>query len=119
MLIHDRALLITFYRPFITKAPEGLPAAQQQAWQSQIRNKMDTAALQTNSIVDNLAREKLLEFGGPMTCVPSPLFLLLMKFPLIAIDLHCSYQLCKCTFSTASRLMILFGGWASTSWSCV
>ncbi|KAB8218256.1 C6 transcription factor [Aspergillus novoparasiticus] len=65
--LHYQALLITFYRPYITKVPEGLPAAQQQAWRSQIRNKMDAAALQTNSIVDNLAREKLLEFGGPMT----------------------------------------------------
>ncbi|EIT78082.1 C6 transcription factor [Aspergillus oryzae 100-8] len=65
--LHYQALLITFYRPYITKVPEGLPVAQQQAWRSQIRNKMDAAALQTNSIVDNLAREKLLEFGGPMT----------------------------------------------------
>ncbi|KAE8378348.1 C6 transcription factor [Aspergillus bertholletiae] len=65
--LHYQALLITFYRPFITKVPEGLPETQQQEWQSQIRNKLDAAALQTNSIIDNLAREKLLSYGGPMT----------------------------------------------------
>ncbi|KAB8235430.1 Zn(II)2Cys6 transcription factor [Aspergillus alliaceus] len=90
--LHYQSLLITFYRPFITKIPEGLPAVQQQAWQSQIRNKLDAAALQTNSILDNLAREKLLEFAGPMTP------------PLLVPAMHVHLLNCKSSDGLSRRL---------------
>ncbi|KAK2774716.1 hypothetical protein FQN53_003523 [Emmonsiellopsis sp. PD_33] len=65
--LHYQAFLITFYRPFITKAPENLPLAHQEVWQNQIRNKIDVAALQTNVILDSMTRENLLGFAAPMT----------------------------------------------------
>ncbi|KAJ5423810.1 Transcription factor, partial [Penicillium cf. griseofulvum] len=65
--LHYQAFIITFYRPFITKAPEGLPASRQGSWQAHVRNQINTAALQTNAVLDNLAHEKLLGFSGPMT----------------------------------------------------
>ncbi|RHZ62482.1 fungal specific transcription factor domain-containing protein [Aspergillus thermomutatus] len=65
--LHYQASVITFYRPCMAKAPEGLPSSQLQAWQAEIRNKIDAAALQTNAILDNLVREKLLDFAEPMT----------------------------------------------------
>ncbi|KAJ6139441.1 hypothetical protein N7471_005927 [Penicillium samsonianum] len=65
--LHYQAFIITFYRPFITKDPEGLPASRQDIWQTHVRNQLNMAALQTNSIVDNLANEKLLTLSAPMT----------------------------------------------------
>ncbi|OJJ32923.1 hypothetical protein ASPWEDRAFT_42951 [Aspergillus wentii DTO 134E9] len=65
--LHYQAFLITFYRRFITKAPDDLPITQQESWQLNIRRKMDAAALQSNAILDNLAREKLIDYAGPMT----------------------------------------------------
>jgi hypothetical protein len=70
-----RAFLITFYRPFTKRLPEGVPSINQTTYQSAIRAKVDAAALQTNTILDALAREKLLNFAGPMTWVSSLLFL--------------------------------------------
>lgn len=67
ILTSTRAFIITFYRPFITKPPEGLPPSRQETWQTHVRNQIDAAALQTNAILDIIAREKLLEFAGPMT----------------------------------------------------
>lgn len=63
----DRAALVTFYSPYITRIPEHLPPAHAKAWQSEIRSQLDSAALQTNSILNDLVREKLLAFAGPMT----------------------------------------------------
>ncbi|KAJ6008619.1 hypothetical protein N7522_003635 [Penicillium canescens] len=65
--LHYQAFLVTFYRPFITKTPEGLPIPRQNSWQIHVRNSIDTAALQTNAVLDSLVREKLLDFSGPMT----------------------------------------------------
>jgi hypothetical protein len=62
-----RAFLITFYRPFTKRLPEGVPSINQSTYQSAMRAKVDAAALQTNTILDALAREKLLNFAGPMT----------------------------------------------------
>ncbi|KAM0119073.1 hypothetical protein ACP6JC_004225 [Aspergillus fumigatus] len=62
-----RAFLITFYRPFTNRLPEGVPSINQTIYQSAVRAKVDAAALQTNTILDALAREKLLNFAGPMT----------------------------------------------------
>ncbi|OQD64276.1 hypothetical protein PENPOL_c008G07375 [Penicillium polonicum] len=65
--LHYQAFIVTFYRPLITKAPEGLPTSHQDTWQTHVRNQINTAALQTNAIIDNLAHEKLLAFSAPMT----------------------------------------------------
>ncbi|KAJ5168039.1 uncharacterized protein N7482_003633 [Penicillium canariense] len=65
--LHYQASLITFYRPYITKIPEHLPPAHVEAWQSEIRSQLDSAALQSNSILNDLVRERLLGFAGPMT----------------------------------------------------
>ncbi|KAF4765931.1 hypothetical protein HAV15_010739 [Penicillium sp. str.  len=65
--LHYQAALVTFYSPYITRIPEHLPPAHVKAWQSEIRSQLDTAALQSNSILNDLVREKLLAFAGPMT----------------------------------------------------
>lgn len=65
--LHYQAFLITFYRPFTNRLPEGVPSINQTIYQSAVRAKVDAAALQTNTILDALAREKLLNFAGPMT----------------------------------------------------
>ncbi|KAE8147144.1 C6 transcription factor [Aspergillus avenaceus] len=90
--LHYQALLITFYRPFINKAPEGLSTSHQYAWKSRIQSNIDSAALQTNSILDNLAREKLLEFAGPMTP------------PLLVPAMHVHLLNCKSSDPLSRRL---------------
>lgn len=64
---NDRVSLITFYRPYITRIPEHLPPAHVESWQREIRSQLDSAALQSNSIINELVRERLLGFAGPMT----------------------------------------------------
>lgn len=63
----DRAALITFYRPYITRIPNHLPPSHVKAWQSEIIKQLDSAALQTNAILNDLVRERILAFAGPMT----------------------------------------------------
>ncbi|KAF1812114.1 hypothetical protein P152DRAFT_466895 [Eremomyces bilateralis CBS 781.70] len=62
-----QTFIITFYRPFITKTPEGLPVSRQNTWQTHVRSQIVMAAIQTNAVLDSLVREKLLGFSGPMT----------------------------------------------------
>lgn len=62
-----RACLISFYRPFTKRVPEGVLPTNHAAYQSMIRSKVDSAALQTNAILDSLVREDLLSLAGPMT----------------------------------------------------
>lgn len=47
--------------------PDGVSPASHDTFQATIRTKVDAAAQQTNTIVDSLAREKLLSLAGPMT----------------------------------------------------
>ncbi|KAL4923009.1 Zn(II)2Cys6 transcription factor [Aspergillus undulatus] len=65
--LHYQACLITLYRRFTNRVPDGIPSTRHTAYQSMIRSKVDAAALQTNTILDYLAREQLLHFAGPMT----------------------------------------------------
>ncbi|KAJ5158132.1 uncharacterized protein N7500_007783 [Penicillium coprophilum] len=67
--LHYQAALITFYRPYITKIPKDLESAHVEAWQSEIGNHLDSAALQSNAILNDLVRERLLVFAAPMTLV--------------------------------------------------
>lgn len=60
-------VLITLYCPYIANAPSDLPLENKETWQADIRNKMDSAALRSNAVVDNIVREKLLPFSSPMT----------------------------------------------------
>ncbi|RFU80375.1 dehydrogenase, multihelical [Trichoderma arundinaceum] len=66
--LHYHAILITFYCPYISMTPKDLPLAIKHEWQIDMRNKMDSAALRSNAIVDNIVRDKLLRFACPMTC---------------------------------------------------
>ncbi|KAJ6096934.1 hypothetical protein N7486_007680 [Penicillium sp. IBT 16267x] len=65
--LHYQASLITFYLPYITRVPENLPLTNVEAWQSEIRSKLHSAAFQSNLILNDLVRENLLGFAGPMT----------------------------------------------------
>ncbi|KAF9895115.1 hypothetical protein FE257_000017 [Aspergillus nanangensis] len=65
--LHYQSALITFYRPCLTKQPEGLPDSVIESWQTRVHNKINSAAFQTNAILDSLTREKLLTFTCPMT----------------------------------------------------
>ncbi|CAG8296202.1 unnamed protein product [Penicillium nalgiovense] len=65
--LHYQASLITFYRPYITRIPEQLPPTHVEEWQHEIRSQLDLAALQSNSILNDLVRERLLSFACPMT----------------------------------------------------
>lgn len=67
LLLHYRAILIMFYRPYGTEVPDGLHPAHQQKWQHRMRREADTAASRTNDILDVLAQENLLEFALPLT----------------------------------------------------
>lgn len=61
------AILITFYCPYIAKAPDDLSLSIKDEWQVDMRNKMDAAAVRSNAIVDSIVRDKLLGFACPMT----------------------------------------------------
>ncbi|KAG9204287.1 hypothetical protein G6514_001361 [Epicoccum nigrum] len=65
--LHLQATLITFYRPFVSVAPQGLPSASEKSWKARMRSHMETAATQVNTILDSIAREGLVGFASPMT----------------------------------------------------
>ncbi|KZM27311.1 DNA binding [Ascochyta rabiei] len=65
--LHYQATLITFYRPFVSTVPQGLPPQAEEAWKSRVRTRMDTAATNSNGIVDCIARDGLVGFATPMT----------------------------------------------------
>ena len=60
-------MVITFYRPWENKAPDGLAPTAKENWQRRMRLSADAAASRTNEILDALVDEKLLGFAGPMT----------------------------------------------------
>jgi hypothetical protein len=63
----DRALCITFYRPFMIEVPQDMPLEARGEWRSQMQTKSEAAAFQTNVILEKIVREKLLSFAGPWT----------------------------------------------------
>ncbi|KAM0713380.1 hypothetical protein Q7P37_010342 [Cladosporium fusiforme] len=65
--LHNQALRITFYRPFSKDAMQAFPHDQREAWHEYMRTRADAAAFETNMILEQLARDKLLSFAGPMT----------------------------------------------------
>ncbi|GAD98048.1 C6 transcription factor, putative [Paecilomyces variotii No. 5] len=90
--LHFQALLITFYRPYITKVPIGLHDVHQTEWQRMIRLKVESAASKTNSILDIMAQDRLLEFACPMTT------------PLLMPAMHIHLMNCKSTDPLSRRL---------------
>ncbi|UKZ45915.1 hypothetical protein TrVGV298_000109 [Trichoderma virens] len=92
--LHYHAILITFYCPYIAKAPEDLSPAIKNEWQAEMRNKMDSAAVRSNAIVDNIVRDKLLRFACPMT--PS----------LLVSAMHVHLLNCKSTDALSRRLSL-------------
>ncbi|KAL7941839.1 fungal-specific transcription factor domain-containing protein [Trichoderma barbatum] len=92
--LHYHAILITFYCPYIAKAPDGLSPAIKDEWQADMRNKMDSAAVRSNAIVDNIVRDKLLSFACPMT--PS----------LLVSAMHVHLLNCKSTDALSRRLSL-------------
>ncbi|KAJ4863563.1 fungal specific transcription factor domain-containing protein [Trichoderma breve] len=92
--LHYHAILITFYCPYIAKAPEDLSPAIKNEWQNEMRNKMDSAAVRSNAIVDNIVRDKLLRFACPMT--PS----------LLVSAMHVHLLNCKSTDALSRRLSL-------------
>ncbi|XRM40844.1 hypothetical protein ABZX51_004149 [Aspergillus tubingensis] len=65
--LHYHALAGTFYRPFTTTLPEDLDPGEKESWQHRMRLKADAAASHTNTVVEAIAQDGLLEFAGPMT----------------------------------------------------
>lgn len=64
----DRALCITFYRPFLKDGvPQDVPLDARDEWQAQMQTKSEAAAFQTNVTLEKIARERLISFAGPMT----------------------------------------------------
>ena len=67
-VVGDRALCITFYRPFLKDGvPQDVPLDKREDWQAQMQTKSEAAAFQTNVLLEKIAREKLLSFAGNMT----------------------------------------------------
>lgn len=67
VLTMSRALRITFYRPFAKECIQMFAQDQREAWLEHRRARSDAAAFETNMILEQLARDKLLSFAGPMT----------------------------------------------------
>ncbi|GLA17660.1 hypothetical protein AnigIFM62618_004808 [Aspergillus niger] len=65
--LHYHALAGTFYRPFITTLPKDLDPVDKEGWTHRMRLKADAAASHTNTVVEAMAQDGLLEFSGPMT----------------------------------------------------
>ncbi|KAF9692734.1 hypothetical protein EKO04_008966 [Ascochyta lentis] len=65
--LHYQATLITFYRPFVSTAPQGLTLHTEEVWRSRIRARMESAATNSNGVLDCIAREGLVGFATPMT----------------------------------------------------
>jgi hypothetical protein len=82
----SKVVLTTFYRSYTIKTPEHLPLANQEAWKKEIRSKINSAALHTNAILDDIIREKLVGFAGPMTLVHSQWFPSIASLEPIAIS---------------------------------
>lgn len=64
---NHRAMLITFYRPWGTEFPDGIDPGAKGDWQHRMRLRADSAASQTNEILDRLVHDGLLGMAGPMT----------------------------------------------------
>ncbi|PTB42669.1 hypothetical protein M441DRAFT_137092 [Trichoderma asperellum CBS 433.97] len=88
------AILITLYCPYIANAPSDMPLENKQTWQVDVRNKMDSAALRSNAIVDNIVRDKLLPFASPMTA------------PLLVSAMHVHLLNCKSEDALSRRLSL-------------
>ncbi|EHK42217.1 hypothetical protein TRIATDRAFT_229782 [Trichoderma atroviride IMI 206040] len=88
------AVLITLYCPFIANAPSDLPLENKETWQAEIRSKMDSAALRSNAVVDNIVRDKLLPFSSPMTA------------PLLVSAMHVHLLNCKSEDALSRRLSL-------------
>ncbi|GLA31105.1 hypothetical protein AnigIFM63326_009545 [Aspergillus niger] len=65
--LHYHALAGSFYRPFITTLPKDLDPVDKEGWTHRMRLKADAAASHTNTVVEAMAQDGLLEFSGPMT----------------------------------------------------
>ncbi|KAJ5378981.1 C6 transcription factor, partial [Penicillium cosmopolitanum] len=65
--LHYQAMLVTFYRPWGTDAPNELHDSAKKDWQHRMRLRADAAASRTNEILDALVQDDLLGFAGPMT----------------------------------------------------
>jgi hypothetical protein len=63
----DRAMLITFYRPWGMELPSDISSPADKEWQHRMRLRADAAASRTNEILDALVQDNLLGFAGPMT----------------------------------------------------
>ncbi|OPB37651.1 zn2Cys6 transcription factor [Trichoderma guizhouense] len=98
--LHYHAILITFYCPYIAKAPEDLSPAIKNEWQNEMRNKMDSAAVRSNAIVDNIVRDKLLRFACPMT------FCIGFSPSLLVSAMHVHLLNCKSTDALSRRLSL-------------
>ncbi|KAL6897484.1 fungal-specific transcription factor domain-containing protein [Trichoderma evansii] len=92
--LNYHAVLITLYCPYIANAPSDLPLENKQAWQADIRSKMDSAALLSNAVVDNIVRDKLLPFASPMTA------------PLLVSAMHVHLLNCKSEDALSRRLSL-------------
>jgi hypothetical protein len=65
---NHRAVLITFYRFFLTAvAQQHTSAALEESWRNRIQGRLEHAAVCTNTILDCIAQKKLVSFAGPMT----------------------------------------------------
>ncbi|KAL4754157.1 hypothetical protein BDW72DRAFT_148268 [Aspergillus terricola var. indicus] len=64
--LHYEAILIVLYRPCLTELSDDLSSTNQQ-WQESIWHKADSAASNTNDILEAMAQEGLLEYALPMT----------------------------------------------------
>ncbi|PLB52883.1 hypothetical protein P170DRAFT_434605 [Aspergillus steynii IBT 23096] len=65
--LHYQAMVIIFYRPFSSETLDTVPSNDQEGWCLRMRLKADSAASQTNGILEALAQNKLLCFASPMT----------------------------------------------------
>lgn len=66
-LTTNRALRITFYRPFSKDWTHMVTQHQRESWLAHMRARSDDAAFETNMILEQLASDNLLSLAGPMT----------------------------------------------------
>ncbi|KAI3316847.1 hypothetical protein HD806DRAFT_527558 [Xylariaceae sp. AK1471] len=65
--LHFNAAMIALWRPYSNRVATGIPLDQEDAWFALVRQKIRTAAANTNTMLDKVISDQLIGYIGPMT----------------------------------------------------
>ncbi|KAG8161013.1 hypothetical protein KVR01_009277 [Diaporthe batatas] len=64
--LHYNAATIALWRPHCNKVTTDVPADKEHAWIGHVRQKIQTAAINTNNVLESIISKRLISYIGPM-----------------------------------------------------